>query len=316
MIGWIHTTSPENRGAFLLVLGISIFGFSDNLTLAVSDQVGVGQFHFSRSIIAIIIIAAFSRIFGYSLMPVLWQPMLARTAFMVFAILLYFSVMPMMPIAEAGAGLFTSPIFVLLFSSLFFKEKIGWRRALAVLIGTAGVVLILQPGQEGFSMYHLLPILSGASYALGSIVTYRYLSQESPMAILISFFIAIGFCGAFVASTFSLLPIPNSLTLEAPFLFSGWRTVGSSFWTWMLIIAVGASIALSLMTRAYQIAKTSYAAIYEYAYLLSVGVFGWVFWGVTPDFMGLVGIMLIVFAGVIIMLAQQNSDNKPLEDGD
>ena len=71
-----------------------------------------------------------------------------------------------MPIAEAGSGLFTSPIFVLLFSYLLFKERIGWRRALAVLMGTIGVLLILKPGQEGFSGFHLLPILSGASYAL------------------------------------------------------------------------------------------------------------------------------------------------------
>jgi len=307
MFGWLHRTSPENRGAFLLVLGISIFGFSDNLTLTVSDQVGVGQFHFSRSLIAIVIIAVFSRIFGYALTPVLWGPILARTGFMVFAILLYFSVMPMMPIAEAGAGLFTSPIFVLLFSSLFFKEKIGWRRLLAVFMGTIGVLLILQPGQAGFSTYHMLPVLSGASYALGSIITYRYLSEESPMAILMSFLVAIGICGAAVSSIFSLFPVSESLSREAPFLFSGWQGVDMRFWVWMFIIAIGASLALSLMTRAYQIAKTSYAAIYEYAYLLSVGIFGWAFWRITPDLIGFAGILLIVSAGVVIVLAQQDA---------
>ena len=156
MNAWFHKTSPENRGALLLVLGISIFGFSDNLTLLVSDQVGVGQFHLSRSLFAVLLIATFSHFLGYSIMPVRWKPLIARTAFMVIAILVYFSVMPMMPIAEASAGLFTSPIFVLLFSSLFFKEHIGWRRALAVAIGTAGVLLILKPGQAGFSPFNML----------------------------------------------------------------------------------------------------------------------------------------------------------------
>ena len=69
MFAWFDKTSPENRGALLLVLGISIFGFSDNLTLLVSDQVGVGQFHFSRSLFAILLIAAVSRFLGYSIMP-------------------------------------------------------------------------------------------------------------------------------------------------------------------------------------------------------------------------------------------------------
>ena len=306
MVAWFHKTSPENRGALLLVLGISIFGFSDNLTLLVSDQVGVGQFHFSRSLFAVLLIAAFSRVLGYSIMPVRWKPLIARTAFMVIAILVYFSVMPMMPIAEAGAGLFTSPIFVLLFSSLFFKEHIGWRRALAVAIGTAGVLLILKPGQDGFSPFHMLPVLSGASYAIGSIITYQYLGDESPMAILMSFFVAIGLCGALVASSFAIFPVPDSLHTQAPFLFTGWQSVGTNFWLWMMVIAIGASLALSLMTRAYQIAKTSYAAIYEYAYLLSVGIFGWMFWDITPDLISLAGIICIMIAGIVIVLAQQD----------
>ena len=305
MNAWFYKTSPENRGALLLVLGISIFGFSDNLTLLVSDQVGVGQFHFSRSLFAILLIAVFSRFLGYSIMPSRWKPLIARTAFMVIAILVYFSVMPMMPIAEAGAGLFTSPIFVLLFSSLFFNERIGRRRALAVLIGTAGVLLILQPGQDGFSPFHMLPVLSGVSYALGSIITYRYLHDESPMAILMSFFVAIGVCGALVASSFTIFPVHSTLQRQAPFLFTGWQSVGTDFWLWIMVIAISASLALSLMTRAYQIAKTSYAAIYEYAYLLSVGVFGWMFWNITPDLFGLAGIGCIMIAGIVIVLAQQ-----------
>ena len=59
------------------------------------------------------------------------------------------------------------------------------------------------------------------------------------------------------------------------------------------------------MTHAYQIAKTSYAAIFEYAYLFSVGIFGWIFWNITPDLMSLAGIVCITIAGIIIVLAQQ-----------
>ena len=307
MVSWLAKTSPENQGAFLLVLGVAIFGFADNLTLMVSDQVGVGQFHFSRSIITLALVVIFSHIFGYSLRPKLWRPLLARTGFIVFAMLIYFSVIPMMPIAEAAAGLFTSPIFVLLFSSFLFKEKIGWRRTFAVLTGTIGVLLIVQPGLGGFSIYHLLPVLSGASYALGSIITYRYLSNESPMAILFSFLLVIGLCGALVSSTFTIYPVSNVFQQKAPFLFSGWRPLEASFWMWITIIAICTFLALSLMTKAYQIAKTSYAAIYEYAYLLSAGIFSWAFWNVTPNIMGFWGIMLIVIAGIVIALAQQDT---------
>ena len=278
--------------------------------MLVSDDVGVGQFHFSRSLFAVSMVAILGKFLGLSVIPRLWKPVLVRTLFMVIAIFLYFSVMPMMAIAEAGAGLFTSPIFVLIFSAILFRERIGWRRILAVVMGSCGVLLILRPGSDGFSLYHLIPVLPGASYAFGSIITFRYLSDESPLAILMSFIVAIGLCGGAFATGLTVVPASQELIAQAPFLFRGWQMVDVWFWIWMAVIAIGACVALSMMTRAYQIAQTSYAAIYEYAYLISVGFFGWAFWGVVPDILSTAGIVLIIFAGVLIVLARHGNEQS------
>ena len=297
--------TPATRGAILLVCGISIFGFSDNLTLLVSDQVSVGQFHFSRSLIAMFMVFGLGKVFGLSVMPKYWKPILIRTFFMVTSMLLYFGVMPMMPIAEAGAGLFTSPIFVLIFSTIFFKEHIGWRKVFAVIIGSCGVLLVLQPGANGLTFYQLMPMMAGACYALGSIMTYHYLREESSLAILMSFIVSIGLCGFVITTLLTYFPVAPDLVAQAPFLFQGWQSVDGSFWLWMFIIAALASTALSLMTRAYQLAQTSYAAIFEYAYLISVGLCSWLFWGIIPNYLSAIGILLIIFAGVMIVLAPQ-----------
>ena len=299
--------SDASKGAIFLVSGISIFGFSDNLTLLVSDTVSVGQFHFSRSLIAIFMVIIAARLFGMPVLAKLWKPIAARTVFMVTSMLLYFGAMPMMPIAEAGAGLFTSPIFVLLFSAILFSERIGIRRILAVAMGSLGVWCVLQPGAEGFTIYQLMPILAGACYAIGSIITYRYLQDESAFAILLSFLLAIGISGALITSVFTLFPASDDLIATAPFLFSGWQTVDTHYWLYLFIIALGATVALSLMTRAYQLAQTSYAAIFEYAYLLSVSYFSWQFWDITPNALGVVGIVFIIASGVIITLAQRKA---------
>ena len=307
MLTWLNTIPPSTRGGILLVSGISVFGFSDNLTLLVSDQVGVGQFHFSRSIIAIVMVLVLGRIFGLGVWPKNWKPVLARTVFIVTSMLLYFGVLPMMPIAEAGAGLFTSPIFVLIFSALIFGEKIGWRRILAVAIGSAGVLLVLKPGGDGFTFYHLMPVMAGACYAVGSIITYRYCGDESPLAILMAFLIGIGTCGMLATTGLTIFPVAPHWVAEAPFLFSPWQSVDLAFWGWMTVIALGASIALSLMTRAYQLTQTSYAAIYEYAYVISAGFFGWAFWDIAPGGISIIGIALIIVAGIVIVRAQQQS---------
>ena len=70
---------------------------------------------------------------------------------------------------------------------------------------------------------------------------------------------------------------------------------------------MGATVALSLMTRAYQLAQTSYAAIFEYAYLLTISYFSWLFWDITPNELGVVGIVFIIESGVIITLAQRKA---------
>ena len=304
-LAWLDQIPPSTRGAVLLVAGISVFGMSDNLTLLVSDQVGVGQFHFSRSLISIVMVIMLGRLFGLGVIPKNWGPVLARTFFIVVSMLLYFGVLPMMPIAEAGAGLFTSPIFVLVFSALLYGETIGWRRIAAVVIGSMGVLMVLQPGGDGFTVYNLLPVLAGASYAMGSIITFRYCQEESSLAILMSFLVAIGLCGALATTGLTIFPVADDLLAQAPFLFKSWQGVDTTFWLWMVVIAAGASIALSLMTRAYQLTLTSYAAIYEYAYVISAGLFGWLFWGTVPGVMSAIGITLIIGAGVIIVLAQR-----------
>ena len=69
ILAWLESIHPAKRGAVLLVCGISVFGFSDNLTLLVSDQVGVGQFHFSRSLFAMLMDAFLGRILGVAVLP-------------------------------------------------------------------------------------------------------------------------------------------------------------------------------------------------------------------------------------------------------
>ncbi len=298
------------RGAILLVTGISIFGFADNLTLLVSKDVSVGQFHFSRSVIAVFMVFGVARLFGMSVVPRYWKAIFIRTSFMVTSMLLYFGAMPMMPIAEAGAGLFTSPIFVLLFSTFVFGEKVGWRQVLAVVIGSCGVLLVLQPGINGLSVFQLMPIMAGACYAVGSIITYRHLQEESSFAILMSFITAIGLSGALITTVLTTFPVNNILIEKAPFLFTGWQRVDGLYWVLLFVIAAGATAALSLMTRAYQLIRTSYAAVFEYAYLISVGFFSWLFWGIVPNFMSVIGIALIIIAGIIISLAQRKKGHE------
>ena len=303
-----NTSSPLTRSAILLTLGISIFGFADNLTLLVSEQVGVGQFHFSRSLCAIIFVLTFAYISGVSLLPKNWKPILVRTSFNVVSMLLYFGVIPMMPIAEAGAGLFTSPIFILLFSFVLYKEKITIRQIFSFILGLLGVFLILGNNFSTLTLFHIFPVLAGASYAMGAIVTNRYLQEEEPAAILLVFLISIGLVGLLLTFFFTLNPVDHDLLLQAPFIFKTWSNPGTFFWFIMIFLGFSSSLAIYCIIKAYQISKPSYAAIYEYTYLISAGFFSYIFWGIVPTFTSILGIIAIVVAGTNIIAAKVSKE--------
>ena len=186
---YIVTLSPILKSALLLCAGLSIFGFADNFIMLISDQVGVGQFHFSRSLIASLAVICFAFYFNENLRPKNVKMVLIRTFFNVIAMILYFGVIPMMPIAEAGAGLFTSPIFVLLFSFLIFREKIKIIQIASFIIGLTGVFLILGTQISSLTIYHTLPLLAGATYAMGTIITNKYCKDESPLSLLLMFLV-------------------------------------------------------------------------------------------------------------------------------
>ena len=72
----------------------------------------------------------------------------------------------------------------------------------------------------------------------------------------------------------------------------------------MIFLGLSAALAIYFIIVAYQICKPSYSSIYEYAYLISAGFFGWFIWGEVPNFWSIIGIIAIVLAGANIALSK------------
>ncbi len=298
------TQKPQNQSAMLMVTGISILGISDNFVPYVSEQVGLGQFHFMRSLIALACILFFARITNLTLLPVSWWAVFLRTAFLSISMGLFFSVLSFLPVAVAGAGLFTSPIFVLLFSFLLFGLRPGRRRILAVLIGTTGVFLILRPDKLDFNLLQLMPVLAGAFYALASITTRRLCADESPLALVAAYFVFLCVAGLIWAASVSVI-FGGPFSPEAEFIFRRLVWTSTEVWLWIALMAIMTVIAAWMLFRAYQIAETSYAVIYEYSYLISGGFVGLILWKAELNLSSLGGMVMIILSGVIITLAKR-----------
>ena len=300
-VTFIRSLPTPLIAAFLLTIGISILGFSDNLVRLVSEDIGLGQYHFLRSAMSIALFLMMRPFMSFSLQVIKWRPVLLRTLFLSLSMTLFFSVLSFLPVALAGAGLFTSPVFVLLFSVVIFQMRPGWRRILAVLLGSVGVWFVLRPDTQNFQLIQILPVLAGAFYAGASLTTRRYCADESPYALTMVYFVLIGLIGLLGALAIDLAGIQGHE--QAAFLLRGLVWPDASVYGWMAVMALLSVLGIFMITKAYQMAETSYMSIFEYSYLISAGLFGWLLWGSVFGASEFTGMGLIVVAGVVAAIS-------------
>ena len=304
----------ELFGGLLILASMAILGLSDNLFYFTQDAMGLGQFHALRAFLSILLLVPFAMMMKISLRPLRWRQTLMRTVLITIAMILYFGSLPIMSVAEAAAGLFTSPIFVLLFTALIYKEAIGWRRITAVAIGTLGVIIVLRPGGNGFQLLQLMPVAAGAFYALSSMVTRRWCADENPITMVCVYQLLIGSIGGVSAYYFGIMPVSDSLFETAPFFFTSWQPMAFMTWVWMGLQAFLSVIALVLLTKGYQSADTSYVAIFEYSLLIFASIWTYILWGTNLPFSSFIGFAMIAISGVIISRALPKMEPKELAD--
>lgn len=282
----------------LVVSAMSMIGLVDNFIKYIGDDGSVWQFHASRSLIICIILIFFSKVYNLSLRPKKFIPVAIRSFFGASSMIIYFSSLAVIPIAEAGAGLFTAPIFVLIMSSVYLRSRIGIWRILAVFIGFIGVILVLKPDLGELSYLSFLPVAAGFFYGMLGLTTRHWCSDESTEVLTLGFFVALGIFGLFGLTYFTIFPISG----ESTFLTKGlvWPTF--NFNLIVFVQAVVSVAGVALITRGYQIADASYVSVFEYSFLISAGFWGYMLFGELLDVNGLIGVILISSAGIIIIL--------------
>lgn len=300
------------QAAGLILIYATIIGFTDNWVRVIAAEAGLWQFHATRTALAIALLALLAAPLGLRLKPVNLPAVLARSAIHGLAILIYFGALAFLPVAMVAAGLFTAPIFVLLISWLAYGERIGPFRIFAVLLGFAGAVLVLGPeALNGASLPALLPIIAGALYALGNVATRKWCPDESAETLLAGFFLALGLMGivGMLALTLWPLPVPTG---TAGFLQRGPLWPSNTFWFWTMVQAAGSLLGVGMMVRAYQLADATRVSVFEYIILPISAVWSWVLWGQVLTPASVLGMLLIVTAGVVIAVSARQSDAAPV----
>lgn len=284
-----------------------LIAYADNYVRVIAAEAGLWQFHATRAVIAIALIAVVAAVFGRRLRPVSLRAVAARSAVHGIAMLIYFGCLAFLPVAQVAAGLFTAPIFVLLISRFAYGHKIGPVRIAAVAIGFVGVVLVLGPtAMSGASWAALLPVVAGALYAMGNVATREWCHQESAETLLTGFFAALGLFGAIGLLVLAVAPVDVPAG-AAGFIQRGWVAPSGTFLFWVTVQAVISVVGVGLMITAYQIAEASRVSVFEYIILPASALWGWLIWSEVPTLQAVIGMGLITAAGGMIALRARQS---------
>ena len=292
-----QSTKPA-LAAISVLGGMAALGLTDNFVPHISERGSLWQFHLVRSVMAFVVLGAVVA-FGYgSLRAKRPVAVLGRSLFQAGAMLIYFGCLSVLPIGVVVAGLFTSPLFVVLISILFQGKAVGLFRWTAVVIGFVGALMVIRPDPSALDPISFLPIVAGLLYAVGAVATRAWCEGESTLTLTAGFFGMLGvfgFIGVFVVSG------------EAPaghdgFVLRSWGPLDAEMLFWFAVQAVGSLIGIGLIFRGYLLGEASHVAVFEYSLLVFASFWAWVLWDQTVPVLGLFGMVLIALAGSIIAL--------------
>lgn len=293
--------------AFIIIAVIAI-SINDMLIKQLSDKYPLHELVFARSMIAILIMCVVLQFEGG------WQELKTKTPFMhavrgmaiVISNMAFFTAIAAISLAEATALFFVAPLMITLLAIPVLGEKVGPRRIAALVVGFVGVIIMLEPWAESSERAAsiwvlLLPILAAFTYALTQVLTRKLgvKSKASAMVIYIqAIFLIVSALFFFIAGEGQYATKFESNSMQ--FLFRAWVwPTGNDIW---LILALGVCIAVVgyTISQAYRIANAATIAPFEYVGLPMAILWGWLFWGDLPGLTVVIGIALIVAAGLFV----------------
>lgn len=297
-----HTNDVNGRSAALsMLLAMLIIGCIDNYIAIIAKQASLWQFQIVRASMAIPLVVLGSVLGLGTLRPKRLWAVSVRSGLMASAMIFYFGALAFLPIAQALAGLFTSPIFVLLITAFILKQPVGPTRIFAVGLGFIGLILVLDMRLNSFQWVSLLPVIGGALYAMGAVATRQLCEEESTLSMLMMMLVFQFLIGAIALGVIAWID-PTVPEGAAGFMVRSWVWPLDEVFYLIVLQAVGSVIGVGFLIRSYQLGEASYVAVLEYSVFIFGPFFGWILLGQSVTLIQALGIVLIALAGSIIAL--------------
>lgn len=209
-----------------------------------------------------------------------------RAALLVMTIGTLFAGLKFIPLADATAITFSSPLIVAALSGTLLGERVGIHRWAAVLVGMSGVLIVIRPGGDVVRWAVLLPLVSAFGFATFQMTTRRLASTERTFVTL--FYTSMG---CFVISSVMIVFVWTALDLRQAAYLLG-------------IGALGAGAHLCFI-RSFEVAEASFLAPFNYTKLIWVTGWGYLLFGELPAPHVILGSVIIVASGIYVLMRER-----------
>ncbi|MDB2368968.1 DMT family transporter [Octadecabacter sp.] len=282
------------RGAALMTFSMLAFAVEDVLIKLLGTRIPAGQI---ISVIGAGAALAFAVYFIAKGQPVFVRAHLARIVwfrgfFEVMGTMLFISALVRLDITMLSAIIQATPLVVASGAALFLGQSVGWRRWAAILVGFAGVLLIIRPGADGFTLATLLGIGGMFGLAGRDLVTRALNVPISGAHLSLHAFLLL------IPAGFVLTRI-NGVDLVIPDLVDSLVLVAC------IVVALVAYLSIVAATRT---GNAAFISSFRYTRMVFALILGMIVLGERPDALTLIGVAIVIAAGLFTLLreARQN----------
>lgn len=281
------------KGTIYCALGYLCIALMSACAKEIPARIPVVTIVFFQSIVSLaLVLPQFIYLGRNQLWPQQIYAHLIRDAFGVLSFFTLFLAIKTIPLVDGVLLQNTAPLWVPFVAMMWKRKKIPPSVWLGSIVGFLGVILVLKPGTEMIHPAVLLGIASGIMLAV-SLVAIRILSYTEPTARILFYYFAFGAVVTF------------------PFLLIHWIPLTRQ--EWILLIAVGIFMFLAqfFITYAFKHGKASTLAPISYTTVLWAGILGWLIWGNIPDWLSIMGMLLIVAGGIFTIVMEGRMSSSP-----
>lgn len=291
--------SSNLSGALFMIAGMASFSINDAIVKGLTEEIGVGQIMFFRSLIIVVIALLIAwRADAFTHIWAIFEPrVLIRSICELIAAIAYLEALKAMPLANAAAILQCLPLTVTLGAALFMGEPVGWRRWSAIIAGFIGVMIIIKPGPEGFEDGAIYVVIAMLFASARDLLTKAIRSDVPAIVITLSTSAMLTIGGAGLG------------TIERDWDLMRWPIIG------LLILAAGFLLmGYQFIVFAMRKADISYVAPFRYTGLLWSTILGMIMFSTYPGVNVLFGGAIVVGAGLYSFYRERQRGIEPLSE--